>query len=73
MRTVKELLQAIKAIAPQGPPKLPEYFQTVSLFAEVEQRYVIKFFAEERVTGVEIIDRLNQHYGDDALQRTQMY
>jgi hypothetical protein len=40
---------------------------------EVEQRYAIKFFVEEGVKGVEIIDRLNKHYDRDALQRTQVY
>jgi hypothetical protein len=40
---------------------------------EVEQWYVIKFFVEEDMKGMEIIDRLNKHYGRDALQGTQMY
>jgi hypothetical protein len=33
----------------------------------VEQRYAIKLFVEEGMKGVEIIDRLNRHYGRDAL------
>jgi hypothetical protein len=45
----------------------------VSLFRQGEQRYVIKFFVEEGVKGVEIMDRLNQHYDGDALQRTPVY
>jgi hypothetical protein len=45
----------------------------VSLVVEVEQKYVINFFVEERMKGVEIIDRLNKHYGRNALQRTQVY
>jgi hypothetical protein len=40
---------------------------------EVEQRYVIKFFLEEGMKGVEIIYRLNEHYGRDALERTQVH
>jgi hypothetical protein len=40
---------------------------------EAEQRSVIKFFVEEGMKGVEIVDRLNEHYGGDALQRTQMH
>jgi hypothetical protein len=45
----------------------------VSLVIEVGHRYVIKFFMEEVMKAVEIIDRLNKHYGWDALQRTQVY
>jgi hypothetical protein len=33
---------------------------------EVEQRYVIKFSVEESMKGVEIIDRLNKHYGQNT-------
>jgi hypothetical protein len=40
---------------------------------EVEQRYVGKLFAEEAMKRVEIIGRLNKHYGRNALQRTQLY
>jgi hypothetical protein len=40
---------------------------------EVEQRYIIKFFSDEGMPGVRIIGRLRQHYGEDALSRTQMY
>jgi hypothetical protein len=40
---------------------------------KVEQSYVIKFFEEEGMKGVEIIDGLNKHYGWDAIQRTQVY
>jgi hypothetical protein len=39
---------------------------------EVEQRYAIKFFVEEGMKGVEIIDRLHKHYDTDALQQTQV-
>jgi hypothetical protein len=42
----------------------------MSLFMEVEQRYVIKFFVEEGMKGVKITGRLNKHYGGDAFQRT---
>jgi hypothetical protein len=38
------------------------------LFIEMERRYVIKFFVEEGMKEVEIIDRLNKHYGWDAIQ-----
>jgi hypothetical protein len=37
---------------------------------DVEQTYANKFFVEKGIKGVEIIDRLNKHYGRDALQRT---
>jgi hypothetical protein len=40
---------------------------------EVVQRYVLKSFMEEGMKGVEIIERLNEHSGRDALQRTQVY
>jgi hypothetical protein len=36
---------------------------------KLEQTYVIKFFVEEGIKGVEIIDRLDDYYGRDALQR----
>jgi hypothetical protein len=39
----------------------------------IEQRYVVKFFMEEGVKGIGIIDRLNKHSGRDALQRVQVY
>jgi hypothetical protein len=40
---------------------------------EVEQRNVIRFFAEQGMKGVEIIDRRNKHYDRDALQLTHVY
>jgi hypothetical protein len=40
---------------------------------EVEPGCAVNFFAEEGITGVEIIDRLNQHYDGDAPQRMQVY
>jgi hypothetical protein len=40
---------------------------------EVEQRYVIKFFMEEGMKEVEIINRLNKHYSRGALQQAKMY
>jgi histone-lysine N-methyltransferase SETMAR len=40
---------------------------------EVEQRYVINFFSDEGMPGVQIVERLRQHYGEDALCRTQVY
>jgi hypothetical protein len=39
---------------------------------EVEQRHVIKFFTDEGMPAVEIISRLRDHYGEDALSRTQI-
>jgi hypothetical protein len=39
---------------------------------EGEQRYVINFFSDERMPGVQIVERLRQHYWDDALSRTQV-
>jgi DNA-binding transcriptional ArsR family regulator len=38
---------------------------------EVKQRYVTKFLVEEGVKRLEIMDRLNKHYGQ-AFQRTQV-
>jgi hypothetical protein len=40
---------------------------------EVEQRDVIKFFTDEGMPAVEMIPRLRDHFGEDALSRTQMY
>jgi hypothetical protein len=70
-RTVTAFLCAIKTVARQAPPTLPGLFQRVSLFMEVEQRYVIKFLVGEGMNGLEIIDRLNRHYGWEASQREQ--
>jgi hypothetical protein len=39
---------------------------------EVEQGYVIKFFSDECVPGIQIIKRLRRHYGEDGLSRTQV-
>jgi hypothetical protein len=39
----------------------------------IEQRYVVKFFTDEGMPAVEIISRLRDHYGEDALSRTQIY
>jgi hypothetical protein len=62
------LLCAIKAIARQAAPKLLGHSKEVSLFMEVEQRGVIKFFVREGMKEVEIIDKLNKRYGEDARQ-----
>jgi hypothetical protein len=40
---------------------------------ELEQRYVIKFFADEGMQEVQILSRLRDHYGTKALSRTQIY
>jgi hypothetical protein len=40
---------------------------------EVEQRYVIKFFTDEGMLGIEIISRLSKQYGENALSRMQVY
>jgi hypothetical protein len=40
---------------------------------EVEQRYGIKFFMEEGMKEVEIIDTLTKYYYGDALQRMKVY
>jgi hypothetical protein len=45
----------------------------MSLIMEVEQKYVLKFFVEERMKGARIIGRQNKYYHLDALQRTQVY
>jgi hypothetical protein len=39
----------------------------------LEQRYVIKFFVDEGLPGVQIVDRIQQHYHDEPLSRTQIY
>jgi hypothetical protein len=46
--------------------------KNVSLFMEVEDRFVINFFVEEGTNAVEIIERLNKHYGEGALKQTQV-
>jgi hypothetical protein len=33
---------------------------------EVEQCHVIKFFSDEAMPGVQIIERIRQHYGQGA-------
>jgi hypothetical protein len=40
---------------------------------ELEQRYAIKFFADEGMQGVQILSRLRDHYGAQALSRTKVY
>jgi hypothetical protein len=39
---------------------------------EVEQCYVINFFSDKGMPGVQIVERLRQHYGKDALSQTQV-
>jgi hypothetical protein len=39
----------------------------------IEQRYVIKFFADEGCTGIEIHQRLEDHYGEGAMSRSEVY
>jgi hypothetical protein len=46
----------------------PGHSKKVFLVMEVEQTHAIKFFMEEGMQGVEIIDRLNKYYRRDALQ-----
>jgi transposase len=40
---------------------------------ELEQRCVIKFFADEGMQVVQILSRLRDHYEAQALSRTQVY
>jgi hypothetical protein len=40
---------------------------------EVEQRYVIKFFADGRMQEADIVKCLNEHYGHDVLGRSRVY
>jgi hypothetical protein len=40
---------------------------------EVEQHYVIKFFSNEGMPGVQTVSRLRGHCGGGALSRTQVY
>jgi hypothetical protein len=35
---------------------------------KAEQTYIIKFFVEEGMKGVEIINKLDNHYSLDALE-----
>jgi hypothetical protein len=39
----------------------------------IEQRYVIKFFADEGCTGIGIHQRLKDHYGEGAMSRSEVY
>jgi hypothetical protein len=39
---------------------------------EIEKRCVIKFFANERKSGVEIISCLRNYYAEDAVSRRQV-
>jgi hypothetical protein len=40
---------------------------------KIEQRYVIKFFMDESMPGVEIISRLGDRYEEGALSLTHIY
>jgi hypothetical protein len=40
---------------------------------EFEQRYVIKFFSDEGMPKVQVVERLRHYYGEDALSQTQVY
>jgi hypothetical protein len=40
---------------------------------ELEQRYVVTFFSDEGMPGVQIVERFRRHYGEDAFSRTQVY
>jgi histone-lysine N-methyltransferase SETMAR len=39
----------------------------------VEQRFVIKYWYDEGLTGVQIIQKLKDHYGKDALSNSEIY
>jgi hypothetical protein len=39
---------------------------------EFEERYVIKFFTNKRMPGVEIISCLRNHFREDEVSRTQV-
>jgi hypothetical protein len=39
----------------------------------LKQRYIIKILVKGQVPAPEIIAKLQQHYGDNALKRTQVY
>jgi hypothetical protein len=66
--TATELHGPIKANARQDPPKLLSPFQKMSPLMEAEQGHVMKFFVEEGMKGVEIIDKPNKYYDWDTLQ-----
>jgi hypothetical protein len=55
-----------------GEQKLVHRTESVKI-VEVEQRYVIKFFSDEGIPGVQIVARLRQHDGERALSRAQVY
>jgi hypothetical protein len=40
---------------------------------ELEQPYIIKFVADDGMQRVQILSRLRDHYGTEALSRTQVY
>jgi hypothetical protein len=40
---------------------------------ELEQRYVMNFFFNDGMSGVQIVGRLRQHSEEDTLSRTQVY
>jgi hypothetical protein len=51
----------------------PGLSKKLSLVMEMDQTYVSKLFVEEGMKLVEIIDRLNQHYGQGASRLTPVY
>jgi hypothetical protein len=44
-----------------------------SIPSAVAQRIIVKFVTNENVNPADILTRLNAHFGDETLSRTQMY
>jgi histone-lysine N-methyltransferase SETMAR len=53
--------------------RLRRYLTKSGILMELEQRYVIKFLADEFVKTSVIIDRLREHYGDGAFSQSTVY
>jgi hypothetical protein len=51
-----------------GPPGLGSFPRGTS-----SSRYDIKFFSDEDLPPLEIVQRLREHYGDGALSQLQVY
>jgi hypothetical protein len=72
-RQTSHLLRRIgTALTPVGGKKFASRLKSAKTM-ELEQQDVIKFFADERMQWLQILSRLRDHYGTEALSRTQVY
>jgi hypothetical protein len=55
-----------------GKKKVASRLKSANIM-ELEQRYVIKFLADEGIQGVQVLSRLRDHYGAQGLSGTQLY